>query len=112
LAAGIRRTVRHLQHRRLGSRGCFEYYAGLADTFPFEERATPSIGEFGLIVREPVGVVGAIIPWNGPLQLISYKIAPALLAGCTVVLKSSPEAPAEGTSSPRSRNRSACRRAC
>jgi aldehyde dehydrogenase (NAD+) len=96
LAAGIRRTVRHLQHRRLGSRGCFEYYAGLADTFPFEERATPSIGEFGLIVREPVGVVGAIIPWNGPLQLISYKIAPALLAGCTVVLKSSPEAPAEG----------------
>jgi aldehyde dehydrogenase (NAD+) len=74
----------------------FEFYAGLADTFPFEERATPTIGNFGLLVREPVGVVGAIIPWNGPLQLISYKIAPALLAGCTVVLKSSPEAPAEG----------------
>ena len=50
-------------------------------------------GEFGLLVREPVGVVGAIIPWNAPLSLISYKIAPALLAGCTVVLKSSPEAP-------------------
>ena len=47
-------------------------------------------------MREPVGVVGAIIPWNGPLGLISYKVAPALLAGCTVVLKSSPEAPAEG----------------
>ena len=40
--------------------------------------------------------MGAIIPWNGPLGLISHKIAPALLAGCTVVLKSSPEAPAEG----------------
>ena len=48
------------------------------------------------MVREPVGVVGAIIPWNGPLGLISYKLAPALLAGCTVVLKDSPEAPAEG----------------
>ena len=35
-------------------------------------------GEFGLLVREPVGVVGAIIPWNAPLSLISYKIAPAL----------------------------------
>ena len=41
-------------------------------------------------------MVGAIIPWNGPLGLISYKIAPALIAGCTVVLKSSPEAPGEG----------------
>jgi len=80
----------------LGSAGTFEYYAGLAETFPFEERATPAVGGFGLIVREPVGVVGAIIPWNGPLGLISYKIAPALLAGCTVILKSSPEAPAEG----------------
>jgi acyl-CoA reductase-like NAD-dependent aldehyde dehydrogenase len=53
-------------------------------------------GAFGLIVREPVGVVGAIIPWNAPMGLISNKIAPALLAGCTVVLKSSPEAPGEG----------------
>jgi aldehyde dehydrogenase (NAD+) len=80
----------------LGSAATFDYYAGLADTFPFEERATPMAGAFGLLVREPVGVVGAIIPWNAPLSLISYKIAPALLAGCTVVLKSSPEAPAEG----------------
>ena len=79
-----------------GAAQTWEYYAGLADTYPFEELATPSIGEFGLIVREPVGVVGAIIPWNGPLGLISYKLAPALLAGCTVILKYSPEAPAEG----------------
>ena len=53
-------------------------------------------GGFGLLVREPVGVVGAIIPWNAPLQLISYKVGPALLAGCSVVLKLSPEAPGEG----------------
>jgi len=79
-----------------GSAATFDYYAGLADTFAFEEPATPSAGEFGLLTREPVGVVGAIIPWNGPLGLIGYKIAPALLAGCPVILKSSPEAPGEG----------------
>src|SRR5207302_2147415 len=53
-----------------GAASTFEYYAGLADTFPFEEEATPSAGAFGLIVREPVGVVGAIVPWNAPLSLI------------------------------------------
>jgi aldehyde dehydrogenase (NAD+) len=78
-----------------GIAGAFDYYAGLAATFPFEERVQPSQGEFGLLVREPVGVVGAIIPWNAPIGLITYKIAPALLAGCTVVLKCSPEAPGD-----------------
>jgi aldehyde dehydrogenase (NAD+) len=81
----------------MGGAGTFDYYAGLADTFAFEEPAQPTMGgQFGLLVREPVGVVGAIIPWNAPLSLISYKVAPALLAGCTVILKSSPEAPGEG----------------
>jgi acyl-CoA reductase-like NAD-dependent aldehyde dehydrogenase len=80
-----------------GAVSTFEYYAGLAETYPFEERAQPTAGgEFGLLVREPVGVVGAIIPWNGPMALIANKVAPALLAGCTVILKSSPEAPGEG----------------
>ncbi len=78
-----------------GIAGGFDYYAGLAETFPFEERAQPTMGEFGLLVREPVGVVGAIIPWNAPIGLITYKLAPALLAGCTVVLKASPEAPGD-----------------
>jgi acyl-CoA reductase-like NAD-dependent aldehyde dehydrogenase len=82
------------QHTAGGMAGVFDFYAGLADTFPFEEQKQPTMGgEYGLLVREPVGVVGAIIPWNAPLSLISYKVAPALLAGCTVVLKSSPEAP-------------------
>src|SRR3546814_7768315 len=49
----------------------------------------------GLLVREPVGVVGAIIPWNAPAALMAQKLAPALLAGCTFVLKASPEAPGE-----------------
>jgi acyl-CoA reductase-like NAD-dependent aldehyde dehydrogenase len=80
-----------------GAAATYEAYAALADTFPFEERAQPSLGgKFGLLVREPVGVVGAIIPWNAPLSLIAHKIGPALLAGCTIVLKLSPEAPGEG----------------
>jgi aldehyde dehydrogenase (NAD+) len=74
--------------------GVWDYYADLAQSYPFEERATPSGGgQFGLLVREPVGVVGAIIPWNGPLGLAIQKLAPAFLAGCTAVLKASPEAP-------------------
>ena len=81
---------------QIGS-GALGAYAALADTFPFEEECQPTLGgEFGLLVREPVGVVGAIIPWNAPMALICHKIGPALLAGCTVVLKSSPEAPGEG----------------
>ena len=81
---------------RIGS-GAMAQYAELADTFPWEEECPPTAGgEFGLLVREPVGVVGAIIPWNAPVALICHKIAPALLAGCTVVLKSAPEAPGEG----------------
>jgi acyl-CoA reductase-like NAD-dependent aldehyde dehydrogenase len=84
------------QYSAMGAAGTFDYYAGLADTFPFEERATPTAGgRFGLLVREPVGVVGAIVPWNAPIGLIANKVAPALIAGCTVVLKASPEAPGE-----------------
>ena len=74
----------------------YEYYAGLADTYPFSEPATPrGGGNWARLIREPVGVVGAIVPWNSPMILIAYKVAPALLAGCTVILKASPEAPAE-----------------
>ena len=84
------------QHGAIGAKMSFEQYAALADTFTWEEEAKPSMPGFGLIVREPVGTVGAIIPWNSPLGLIPHKIGPALLAGCTVVLKLSPEAPGEG----------------
>jgi acyl-CoA reductase-like NAD-dependent aldehyde dehydrogenase len=78
-----------------GSAAAFDYYADLAGDYPFEEPVRPEAGAFGLLVREPVGVVGAIVPWNAPMTLITYKVAPALLAGCTVVLKPSPEAPGE-----------------
>jgi len=84
------------QYGGAGAGQTFNAFAALADTYQWEEPAKPSAGQFGLLVREPVGVVGAIIPWNGPMGLISNKVAPALLAGCTVILKNSPEAPGEG----------------
>ena len=84
------------QYGGRGAQATFNAFAALAATYPFEEPVKPSAGQFGLLVREPVGVVGAIIPWNAPMGLISNKVAPALLAGCTVILKSSPEAPGEG----------------
>jgi aldehyde dehydrogenase (NAD+) len=73
----------------------FDYYAGLAETYPFEERHHPAGGgAIGLLVREPVGVVAAIVAWNGAIFQLAYKLAPALLAGCTVVAKAPPEEPA------------------
>jgi aldehyde dehydrogenase (NAD+) len=64
------------------------YYAELAPRWPFESEIGNS-----LVVREPWGVVGAITPWNYPLHQIFAKVAPALAAGCTVVLKPSEVAP-------------------
>jgi aldehyde dehydrogenase (NAD+) len=66
----------------------FSNYSKLLVEFKFEERIGNS-----LVVREPVGVVGAITPWNYPLHQIALKVAPALAAGCTVVLKPSEVAP-------------------
>ncbi|WP_253799275.1 aldehyde dehydrogenase [Nocardia amikacinitolerans] len=64
----------------------------IARDFPFEERRRG--GRNPLLVRqEPVGVVAAIIPWNSPQFLAAGKLAPALLSGCSVVLKASPETP-------------------
>lgn len=68
----------------------FRYYAQLITELPVEE-IRPSITGHTIVRREPVGVVGAIIPWNYPQALATMKIAPALAAGCTIVLKSSPE---------------------
>jgi betaine-aldehyde dehydrogenase len=66
----------------------FANYARLVKEFAFETRVGNS-----LVVREPVGVVGAITPWNYPLHQIALKVAPALAAGCTIVLKPSEVAP-------------------
>ncbi len=66
----------------------FANFARLVKDYAFEERIGNS-----LVVKEPVGVVGAITPWNYPLHQIALKVAPALAAGCTVVLKPSEVAP-------------------
>lgn len=70
----------------------FDYYANLADTYAFEE-VRPTMQGHARIVREAVGVCALILPWNAPLILLSQKLAAALLAGCTVVAKPSPETP-------------------
>ena len=66
----------------------FANYAKIGAGFEFEKKVGNSI-----VVQEPVGVVGAITPWNYPLHQITLKVAPALAAGCTVVLKPSEVAP-------------------
>ena len=66
------------------------YYAKLVTATPIEE-VRPSATGHTIVRREPVGVVAAIVPWNYPQALAAFKIAPALAAGCTVVLKASPE---------------------
>lgn len=70
----------------------FDYYANLADTYAFED-VRPTMQGHARIVREPVGVCALILPWNAPLILLSQKLAAALLAGCTIVAKPSPETP-------------------
>lgn len=79
---------------------CFdiwEYYAKNAVNFPWSERRPTydamNAGFEILVERKPVGVVAAIVPWNGPLIVAAMKLAPALMAGCTAILKPSEDAP-------------------
>nr|WP_225953549.1 aldehyde dehydrogenase [Kibdelosporangium phytohabitans] len=70
----------------------FRWYGQLADKLnDFVPQTAPD--SLALVTREPAGVVGAVVPWNFPLTLASWKIAPALAAGCTVVLKPSEFSP-------------------
>jgi acyl-CoA reductase-like NAD-dependent aldehyde dehydrogenase len=71
----------------------FEYYATLIESYPFVDERRRDNGGLVRVVKEPVGVVAAITPWNAPLVLLCYKVAAALAAGCTVVAKPSPETP-------------------
>ena len=72
-----------------------DWHAAQADTFPWEQEREGVVGPL-LVRRQPVGVVGAIVPWNYPLGLTFPKLAPALLTGCTVVLKAPEETPLFG----------------
>ncbi|WP_017239052.1 aldehyde dehydrogenase [Streptomyces sp. SS] len=76
----------------LGAMMVWDAAITVARDFPYEERRSGVLGPL-LVRREPVGVVAAVIPWNVPQFTAAAKLGPALLAGCTVVLKPSPEAP-------------------
>ncbi|MBX6379039.1 MAG: aldehyde dehydrogenase family protein, partial [Clostridia bacterium] len=72
--------------------GWLTYYAGLADKI--EGTVVPARPDWhAYTVREPVGVVGAITPWNAPMLMYAWKLGPALAAGCTVVLKPAEQTP-------------------
>jgi aldehyde dehydrogenase (NAD+) len=79
---------------RLRVLGMLRFYAGQATSIHGETIENSLPGEiFSYTLKEPVGVVGAIIPWNSPLTASIWKIGPALATGCTVVLKPAEEAP-------------------
>ena len=80
------------QARGLGA--WYLYYAGIADKLEGRQIPTPNPDYLVYTRREPVGVVAAITPWNSPLLLLTWKLAPALAAGCTVVVKPSEHSPA------------------
>jgi len=74
------------------SAGCFDFYADLAEKLDSQQEYPVTVGDdrFNTLIRkEPIGVAGAIIPWNYPLLMVAWKVAPALAAGCTMVLKPS-----------------------
>jgi aldehyde dehydrogenase (NAD+) len=74
--------------------GWYHYFAGLADKVEGRQIPSPNPAYLVYTRREPVGVVAAITPWNSPLLLMTWKLAPALAAGCTVVVKPSEHSPA------------------
>src|SRR5438105_4697107 len=72
--------IHHLVHG-------LEFYAGLASKVRGSYVPLPQKGAYGLVVRQPIGVCGAIVPWNFPLTLMGTKVGPALAAGNTIVIK-------------------------
>lgn len=86
----LSRTKTH-RHRAVGM---LRYYAGLATAIHGETVQNSLPGDYvSYTLREPVGVVGAIIPWNGPLGASIWKLGPVLATGCTIVLKPAEQAP-------------------
>jgi gamma-glutamyl-gamma-aminobutyraldehyde dehydrogenase len=75
-----------------GAAGLFQWYAEAADK-RYDEIAPTGPSDLALVTREPLGVIGAVVPWNYPLDLASWKVAPALLAGNSVVLKPAEQSP-------------------
>lgn len=79
----------------IGPRLLLDSFLDLAPEYPWATTRQSATGS-AQVTREPVGVVAAIIPWDAPLLVTVIKAAPALLVGCTVVVKPSPETPLDG----------------
>lgn len=88
------KLLREMEGQLHGLADYYLYYAGAADKVGGETLPSDRENFFVYTLREPVGVVAAITPWNSPVLLMSWKVAPALAAGCTVVVKPAEQAPA------------------
>jgi acyl-CoA reductase-like NAD-dependent aldehyde dehydrogenase len=88
------KLIREMAGQIQGLPDYYEYFAGAADKIHGETIPADRSNFFIYTVREPAGVVGAITPWNSPVLLMSWKLAPALAAGCTFVVKPAEQAPA------------------
>ena len=88
------KLLREMRGQLAGLPSWYSYFAGLADKLQGETIPTDKANFLVYTRHEPAGVVGAIVPWNSPLLLLSWKLAPALAAGCTVVAKPSDYSPA------------------
>ena len=75
-----------------GAAGLFQWYAEAADKL-YDEIAPTGADDLAMVTREPLGVVGAVVPWNFPLDIATWKVAPALVAGNSVVLKPAEQSP-------------------
>ncbi|MFJ8019360.1 aldehyde dehydrogenase [Streptomyces sp. NPDC096311] len=88
------KLLREMSGQARGLAAWYTYYAGLVDRLQGETIPTSKPNYLVYTRHEPVGVVAAITPWNSPLLLLTWKLAPALAAGCTVVIKPSDYTPA------------------
>ena len=88
------KLLREMRGQLVSLPSWYSYFAGLADKLQGETIPTDRANFLVYTRHEPAGVVGAIVPWNSPLLLLTWKLAPALAAGCTVVAKPSDYSPA------------------
>jgi len=88
------KLIREMEGQLRGLADYYHWFAGAADKIHGETLPSDRDNFFIYTLREPVGVVGAITPWNSPVLLMSWKLAPALAAGCTFVVKPAEQAPA------------------
>ena len=94
-----------------GARNCFAWYAEAVDKV-YGEIAPTGADALALIGREPLGVIGAVVPWNYPLIITAWKLAPALATGNSVVLKPAEQSPLTALALAELGARRACRPAC